>query len=66
MENQGINKKIKELRILRKLSQAELGRALGFSARTVSDWECANTEPDIKTIRKLVAFFNIDFNELFE
>ncbi len=66
MKESGVGIKIKELRIGKKLSQAELGAKLGFSARTVSDWECNNTEPDIKTIRKIVEFFNIDFNEFFE
>jgi len=51
---------------MQKLSQKKLGELLGFSARTVSDWECGNTEPDIKTIKELIIVLNITLEELFD
>ena len=51
---------------MKKLSQQKLGEELGFSARTVSDWENNNTEPNIETIKKLVVILDITFDELFD
>lgn len=56
---------IKLLRKSKKLSQAELGMRLGFSARTVSDWEHGNTEPNIATIKAIVKLFDITYEEFF-
>ena len=57
---------IKRYRLLKKLSQQKLGERLGFSARTVSDWECNNTEPSVKTIKELVKILDISYDELFD
>ena len=57
---------IRTYRQLKKLSQQKLGELLGFSARTVSDWECGNTEPDIKTIKELTKILDITLDELFD
>lgn len=57
---------IKRYRILKKLSQQKLGESLGFSARTISDWECNNTEPNVYTIKKLVKVLDITLDELFD
>ena len=51
---------------MKKLSQQKLGELLGFSARTVSDWECGNTEPDIKTIKELTKILDVTLDELFD
>ncbi len=51
---------------MKKLSQQKLGELLGFSARTVSDWECGNTEPDIKTIKMMVKVLEVSIEELFD
>ena len=56
---------IKTLRKSKGLSQKELGKALGFSARTVSDWENGNTEPNIATIKEIVKYFDISYEEFF-
>lgn len=53
-------------RQMKKLSQQKLGELLGFSARTVSDWECGNTEPDIKTIKSLVTILEVSLEDLFD
>lgn len=57
---------LRYFRQLAKLSQKGLGVLLGFSARTVSDWECGNTEPNIDTLKNLVKILNISFEELFD
>ncbi len=57
---------IREYRKLKNLSQQQLGELLGFSARTVSDWECGNTEPDIKTIKLLSKVLDIPIEYLFD
>ena len=57
---------LRYFRQLAKISQANLGVMLGFSARTVSDWECNNTEPNIATIKKLIKILDISFDELFD
>lgn len=60
----GLN--IKSLRLSENLSQKKLGEILGFSARTVSDWETGNTEPDINTIKAIVKYFDITYDEFFD
>lgn len=57
---------VRECRKLKKLSQQKLGELLGFSARTVSDWECGNTEPDVKTIKALSKILDVSLEELFD
>lgn len=65
MNEENVGKVIKLLRKSRNLSQTELGKVLGVSARTVSDWEHNNTEPNIHAIRTLVKFFDISYEEFF-
>lgn len=62
----GIGKNICSLRKERQLSQAELGKVLGYSQRAISDWEKDVCEPNIETMKKMVKFFNITFDELFD
>lgn len=62
----GVGKTIKLLRKSKNLTQEELGKQLGYSARTISDWEYGNTEPNVTAIKDLVKFFDITFNEFFE
>jgi len=65
MDNSDTGKIIKNLRKSKKMTQAELGKVFGFSARTVSDWENGATEPNIKTIKAIVKFFDISYEEFF-
>ena len=57
---------LRTYRQIKKLTQQKLGELLGFSARTVSDWECNNTEPDIKTIKALIVILEITYEEFFD
>ena len=65
MENSS-GENIRFLRKCKKLSQSELGAILGYSARTVSDWENGNTEPNLNTVKAIVKFYDITYEELFE
>lgn len=49
-----------------KKTQKQLGDILGYSARTISDWEYNNTEPNIDAIVKLLKLYDISFEELIE
>ena len=48
------------------ISQKKLGELLGFSARTISDWECGNTEPNVATIKKISIILDVSLEELFD
>ena len=65
MINTKIGETIQQLRKSKKMSQGELGKILGFSARTISDWEHGNTEPNITAIKAIVKFFDISYEEFF-
>ena len=54
------------LRTEKQLTQKQLGDILGYSARTISDWEYNNTEPNIDAIVKLLKLYDISFEELIE
>ncbi len=66
MENSGIGKKIKILRITKDLSQIQLASMLGVKSYTVSDIERGRSEPDIDTIKKLCVIFDVTSDELLE
>lgn len=65
MKTNNVGETIKALRRGKNLTQAELGKQLGYSARTVSDWENGATEPNISAIKALVEFFDITYEEFF-
>lgn len=64
MKNFGTN--LRYYRLLAKLTQQKLGEMLGFSARTVSDWECCNTEPDLNTLKLISKVLNVSIDELLD
>ena len=61
-----VGKNIKEYRIMYGFSQKQLGEMLGYSARTISDWEKGNTEPNITSIKNLIKIFNISYEDLLD
>lgn len=65
MKVNNVGETIKLLRKGKKLTQMELGKILGYSARTISDWENGETEPNISAIKDLVKFFDITYEEFF-
>lgn len=52
--------RLRELRLLKGLSQKELGKALGVSNSTISMYERGEREPDFDTLDLIADFFNVD------
>lgn len=61
-----IGTQIKKLRTARRLSQVELGKALGVSKQSVSNWENDNILPSVEIIIKLSKFFSCSADYLLE
>lgn len=57
---------IKSKRLLRNLTQDELGEQLGVSRTTVAMWETGKTRPRADTLLALSALFNCSIDELLE
>ncbi|MCI8596159.1 MAG: helix-turn-helix transcriptional regulator [Clostridia bacterium] len=66
MSDSIVGNTIRNLRKSKKMSQEQLGKILGYSARTVSDWENGSTEPNISAIKGIVSFFEISYDEFFD
>lgn len=56
--------RIKELRKARKISQVELGTALGVTKQCVSNWENDNIQPSIEMLVKIATFFEVSTDYL--
>lgn len=54
-----VGERIAELRNERKISQQQLADKLNVSRTLVSEWECGNRKPDIKSWIKLSEFFEV-------
>lgn len=46
------------------ISQAELGKLVGVSAQTISQYECGNCEPDIETLIRLSRALHTSIDKL--
>lgn len=53
------NEKLKELRIEKGLSQAELAKELGYTQAIISFWEKGVHEPTESAIRETANFFGV-------
>ena len=60
-----IGEKIKELRIERGISQAQLAKHIGVSQKAVDYWERGINEPKASYVIALVRFFELSFDEFF-
>ena len=60
-----IGEKIKELRIERGISQAQLAKCRGASQKAVDYWERNVNEPKSSYVISLVRFFGLSFDEFF-
>jgi Predicted transcriptional regulators len=58
------NDRLKELRIEKGLSQAELSKLLDVRQNTYSYWERGKCEPDIKTLIKISELFRVSLDYL--
>ena len=59
-----MNERIKEMRKALKLSQAELGKAIGISDAAVSKIESGINNPSESTIKLICATYNVDYRWL--
>ncbi len=66
MEDNKIGKKIKNIRIVERLSQEEFAEILLVSRQTVSAWETGKTVPDFYNIKRICEEFNINADDLIE
>ena len=60
-----IGERIKELRIEKSLSQAQLAKAIGVSQKAIDYWERDVNEPKASYVISLVGFFEISYDEFF-
>lgn len=56
---------IKNLRILKGLSQKELATMIERSPNTISNWEKGSVTPDADVLENLCGIFNVNPNQLF-
>ena len=56
--------RLKRLRQLKNLSQEELGKRLGVSKQTVSNWEIENVTPSLDMFENIVRLFDTTPNYL--
>ncbi len=61
---QNIAKNISVLRSAAKISQAELAERLGYSDKSVSKWERAESVPDIYVLKNMADIFGVTVNYL--
>lgn len=54
-----LNSRIKELRNNYNISQVELGKKLGVTKQTISNWENDNIQPSIDMLLKIANFFHV-------
>ena len=59
-----ISENIRRFRIESGLKQAELGEALGKAPSVIANWEAGTNRPDVVSIEKMCAIFNVDANAL--
>ena len=51
--------RLKELRVERKLSQADLAKELNVSQRSITSWETGFRQPDFETLERIAKFFDV-------
>ncbi len=59
-----ISQIIKDKRKEQKLTQEELAKNIYVSNKTISNWENAKTTPDLESLIRLSALFDISLDEL--
>lgn len=56
--------RLKELRMEKKISQNELGKALGVAQSTVGMWESGKNKPEYAMLEKIANYFNVSLDYL--
>lgn len=59
-----LNKRIREIRLAKKLSQVELANLLGVTKQSVSNWENDNIQPSIDMLIKISKVFSVSTDYL--
>lgn len=62
MVGNNLGKKLRDLRKARKLTQQDIADRFKVTRGTVSNWEIERREPDLKTLEKLAAFYNVSLD----
>lgn len=60
-----ISRKLKEARIMKDYSMAEVAELTGIARSTYSRYEHGNRMPNLETLAKLIKVLDIDANDLF-
>lgn len=55
-------KRLKESRMLKKLTQVEVAKKLGIDDTTISKYENDKSEPDNETLTKLLDLYEVNFD----
>lgn len=55
---------LKAARVNAGLTQEEAASALGISRRTISRYETGQSMPDVETIKKIEALYNLSYNDI--
>ena len=58
--------KLKELRARFNISQTELAKKIDISQKSISNYENEQSDPDIKTLKKLAQYFHVTIDYLVE
>ena len=64
MKNVEIGIYLKQYRIRRNLSQAEVAKALNYSQQTIAKWENSVSSPDPSNLCKLADLYQVSLDEL--
>lgn len=56
--------RVRELRKQRKMTQGDLGKALGIGQTTIAGWENATKEPKYATLKLVADFFGVTIESL--
>ncbi len=64
MNQQKVGSFLKELRVEKSITQAELAERLGVSNRSVSRWENGTTMPDFDLLMEMAQYYNVEVGEI--
>lgn len=59
-----LNKRIRQLRTEKKMTQKELGAILGVGKTTISQYESNTRKPDVETLKRLADYFCVSVDYL--
>ena len=61
-----IGKMIRDLRIEKDMTQAELGKEIGVSQKAIDYWERDVYEPKFSSVLELIKYFDLDLQEFLD